>query len=195
MKTLQVIVFIITTGLIAMFSTWAQDSVAVEGKVIATTTKTPIGAFTVKAYPAESAPSTSALVSSANKPLAQTLTRADGTYSLPISTTLKAVILRFEKLSYFSVPPQLTVQLTPPKTTVADVAAVKYNYGGTVSTQDVLDAFSIREASFNVMASNLPPTDREYARKKSVEFDIDSLQKSGVDSGTIMAVKKKFLPP
>src|ERR1700686_3357333 len=127
MKTLQVIAFI-TTGFIPMFSTLAQDSVAVEGKVIATATKTPIGAFTVKAYPTESALNTSAFVSSANKPLAQTLTRADGTYSLPIPTILKAVILRFEKLSYFSVPPQQTVQLTPPKTTVPDVAAVKYDY-------------------------------------------------------------------
>jgi hypothetical protein len=191
MKTLKVIAFI-TTGLASMFSTFAQDSVAVEGKVIATTTKTPIGAFTVKAYPTEIGSGTSTLVSSSNKPLAQTLTRADGTYSLPISTTLKAVILRFEKLSYFSVPPQQTVQLTSPKTTVPDVAAVK-NYGQTVSTHDLLDAFSIRQVSFNVITINLPPTEREDARKKSIEFDLDSLQKSGVDSGTIMAVKKKLL--
>ena len=53
MKTFQVIAFI-TIGLAPLSSTFAQDSVAVEGKVIATTNKGPIGAFTVKAYPPES---------------------------------------------------------------------------------------------------------------------------------------------
>ena len=194
MKPLQIIASI-TTGLIPMFSMLAQDSVAVEGKVIATAAKMPIGAFTVKAYPTDGAPSPSTLVSRNNKALAQTLTRADGTYSLAIPTSFKEVILRFEKLSYFSVPPQQKVTLTPPKTTVPDVAAVKYSYGQTVSTHDLLDAFYIREASFNTIAANLPPAERENVRKKSIQFDIDSLQKSGVDSAAIMAVKKRFLPP
>lgn len=194
MKTLQIMTFI-TTGLIPLFSTVGQDSVAVDGKVIATENKMPIGAFTVKAYRIESAARTSTLISRDNKALAQTLTRADGTYSLAISTSFKVVILRFEKLSYFSVPPQQTVTLTLPKTTVPDVAAVKYSYGKTVSTQDLVDAFYIREASFNAMTGNLPPPERENARKKSIKFDIDSLQKSGVDSEAIMVVKQKFLPP
>jgi hypothetical protein len=194
MKTLQIMAFI-TTGFIPLFSTLGQDSVAVEGKVIATENKMPIGAFTVKAYSNESASGTSTLISRDNKALAQTLTRIDGTYSLTISTSFRVVILQFEKLSYFSVPPQQTVTLALPKTTVPDVAAVKYSYGKTVSTKDLIDAFHIREASFNAMTSNLPPPERENARKKSIQFDIDSLQKSGVDSGAIMAVKQKFLPP
>jgi hypothetical protein len=193
MKTLQIMTFI-TTGLIPLFSTMGQDFVAVEGKVIATDNKMPIGAFSVKAYPIET-PGTRTLISRDNKALAQTLTRADGTYSLTISTSFKVVILRFEKLSYFSVPPQQTVPLTLPKTTVPDVAAVKYSYGKTVSTQDLVDAFHIREASFNAMTGSLPPRERENARKKSIKFDIDSLQKSGVDSEAIMVVKQKFLPP
>jgi hypothetical protein len=194
MKTLGIIAYI-ATSLTPICSTLAQDSVAVEGKVIETATKTPIGAFTVKAYPTESPSSPSALVSTASKALAQTLTRADGTYSLTISTTFKTVILQFEKLSYFSVPPQQTVSLIPPKTTVPDVAAIKYSYGRTLSTHDVLDAFKIRAESFYAMAINLPPSERETARKKSIEYDILSLQKAGVDSETITAVKAKFLPP
>lgn len=194
MKTFQVIAFI-TIGLAPLSSTFAQDSVAVEGKVIATTNKGPIGAFTVKAYPPESVSGNGTLASIPNKPIAQTLTRADGTYSLSVSTTLKAVMLRFEKLSYFSVPPQQTVQLTSPKTTVPDVAAVSYNSGQTISTHDLLDAFSIRQASFNAMTINLPPTERENARKASFEVDIASLQKAGVDSRMIIEAKKKFLAP
>jgi hypothetical protein len=123
--------------------------------------------------------------------LAQTLTLADGTYSLTIAAGFKAVILQFEKLSYFSVPSQQVVTFTPPKTTVADVAAVKYGYEQIVSTHDVLDAFKIREASFNAMAANLLPSER----KKFIESDIDSLKNAGVDSQTISAVKAQFLPP
>jgi hypothetical protein len=194
MKIFQIIAFI-TTGLTPMSSTFAQDSVTVEGKVIETTNKAPIGAFTVKAYPTESAPSPSALVSIADKPLAQTLTRADGTYSLQISRTLTAVTLRFEKLSYFSVPPQYTVHLIVPKTTVPDVAAVKYNNGQTVSTHDLLDAFSIREESFNARTIDLSPSEREKARKAFFEVDFDSLQKAGVDSRIITEAKKKLFAP
>jgi hypothetical protein len=160
-----------------------QNSVAVEGKILATN-KTPIGAFTVKAYPVDAA-------SGENKPLAQTLTRADGTYSIPISTTLKEVILRFEKLAYFSVPPQLTVALTPPKTTLPDVAAVKYSYGQAVSTSDLVDALSIRQNSMNTVNVNWTPIER----RKSLEADLNSLQRAGVDSRTIMAVKEKFPAP
>jgi hypothetical protein len=185
----------IAASLTIIRSTLAQDSVAVEGKVIETASKTPIGAFTVKAYPTETPVTPSASVSPAIKPLAQTLTRADGSYSLKISTASKTVILQFEKLSYFSVPPQQIVMLTSPKTTVPDVAAFKYSYGRTVSTHDVLDAFKIREESFNAMTINLSPSERENARKKSIEFDIFSLQKAGVDPGTITAVKTKYLSP
>jgi len=192
MKTLKVIAFI-TIGLAPIFSTLAENSVAVGGKVILTTTKEPIGAFTIKAYPTESASNKGTPDRGVDKPLAQTLTRADGTYSLPIPARLKAVILRFEKLSYFSVPPQQTVQLIAPATIVPDVAAVKYTDAQTVSTRDLLDAFSIRDTSFNAMATNLPPTEREQARKKSVEVDLISLQKSGVDSVTIVELKKKLL--
>ena len=39
------------------------------------------------------------------------------------------------------------------------------------------------------------PRERESARKKSIEFDIFSLQKAGVDSGAITAVETKYLPP
>jgi hypothetical protein len=100
------------------------------------------------------------------------------------------------RLSYFLVPPQQTVQLTSPKTTVPDVAGVQYNCGETVSTQDLLDAFSIRQASVNAITRNLPPIERESARKKSVEFDLESLQKSAVaDVTSILEVKKKFLTP
>jgi hypothetical protein len=42
---------------------------------------------------------------------------------------------------------------------------------------------------------NLSPSERENARKKSIEFDIFSLQKAGVDPGTITAVKTKYLSP
>lgn len=189
MKILRAIAFL-TTGFVPVFSTLAQDSVAVEGKVVQTKTKEPIGAFTVKAYPAQSASKKDTLAFASNKPLAQTLTRADGTYSLPIPMKLETVILRFEKLSYFSVPPQQTVPLTTPKTTVPDVAAVKYNDAQTVSARDLLDAFSIREASIDAINGYLPATEREKARKKLVELDLISLQKSGVDSATIIAVKK-----
>ena len=130
----------IAASLTVMCSTFAQNSVAVEGKVIETASKTPIGAFTVKAYSTETPITPSPSVSPAIKPLAQTLTRADGSYSLKISTASKTVTLQFEKLSYFSVPPQQIVTLTSPKTTVPDVAAFKYSYGRTVSTHDVLDA-------------------------------------------------------
>jgi hypothetical protein len=195
MKTLSLIALTTTIGLGSMPSAPGQDSVAVEGKVLATISKTPVGAFTVKAYLVEAVSSTSEVVPGANKPLAQTLTRADGTYSLPIPTTLKEVILRFEKLTYFSVPPQLTVPLTPLKTIVPDVAAVKYSYGRAVSTSDLVDALSIRRDSFNVINVNWPPIERENARRKFLEADLNSLQKAGVDSGTIMAVKKKLPSP
>lgn len=170
----------------------AQNSVAVEGKILDTTTKKPIGAFTVKAYPTAT-PSTSPNPQTSNKPLAQTLTRADGTYSLPIPTTLQTVVLKFEKLSYFSVPPQELVQVTPPKTTVPDVAAMNYRRGQTLSTYDLLDAFSLREESFQMITNNLPPSEREKARKKSVEFDLNSLRETGVDSATLNIVKKKLI--
>jgi hypothetical protein len=185
----------IAASLTIICSTSAQDSVAVEGKVIETTSKNPIGAFTVKAYPTETSATPSESVSPAIKALAQTLTRADGSYSLNISTASQTVILQFEKLSFFSVPPQQIVTLTSPKTTVPDVAAFKYSYGRTVSTHDVLDAFKIREESFNAMTIDLAPGERENARKKSIQFDILSLQKAGVDPGTITAVKTKYLPP
>ena len=185
----------IAAALTTICSTFAQDSVAVEGKVVETASKTPIGAFTVKAYPTETPNTASASASPAGKALAQTLTRADGTYSLTISPAFKTVILQFEKLAYFSVPPQQIITLTSPKTTVPDVAAVKYSYGRTVSAHDVLDAFKIREESFNAMTINLSPSERENARKKSIEFDIITLQKAGVDPGTITAVKTKYLPP
>ena len=185
----------IAVSITVLSSALAQDSVAVEGKVIETASKKPIGAFTVKAYPTDTPSTPSASVSPAIKPLAQTLTRADGSYSLTISTAFKTVILQFEKLSYFSVPPQQIVPLTSPKTTVSDVAAVKYSYGRTVSTHDVLDAFKIREDSFNAITINMTPGEREKARKKSIEFDIFSLQKAGVDPGTITAVKTTYLPP
>jgi hypothetical protein len=187
-KTLHLIALTTTICLVSMNSVPGQNSVVVEGKVLATTNKTPIGAFTVKAYLVENVPG-------ADKPLAQTLTRADGTYSLPISTTLNEVVLRFEKLTYFSVPPQLTVALTPPKTTVPDVAAVKYSYGQAVSTSDLVDALSIRHDSFNMVNANWTPNERENARKKSLEADLNSLQKAGVDSRTIMAVKEKLPGP
>jgi hypothetical protein len=194
MKILKLISWI-AASLTLIYSTFAQDSVAVEGKVVETGSKNPIGAFTVKAYQNETPTTPSASASPAIKPVVQTLTRADGSYSLKISTALKTVILQFEKLSYFSVPPQQIVTLISPKTTVPDVAAFKYSYGRTVSTHDVLDAFKIREQSFNAMTINLPPGERENARKKSFEFDIFSLQKAGVDPGTITAVKTKYLPP
>jgi len=185
----------IAASLTVISSTFAQESVAVEGKVIETASKAPIGAFTVKAYQNETPTTPSASASPAIKPLAQTLTRTDGSYSLKIPTALKTVILQFEKLSYFSVPPRQIVTLTSPKTTVPDVAAVKYSYGRTVSTHDVLDAFKIRDDSFNAMTIHLTPSERQNARKKSIEFDIFSLQKAGVDPGTITAVKTKYLPP
>lgn len=185
----------IAASLTVMCSTFAQNSVAVEGKVIETASKTPIGAFTVKAYSTETPITPSPSVSPAIKPLAQTLTRADGSYSLKISTASKTVTLQFEKLSYFSVPPQQIVTLTSPKTTVPDVAAFKYSYGRTVSTHDVLDAFKIREESFNAMTIDLTPGERENARRNSIQLDIFSLQKAGVDPGTITAVKTKYLPP
>ena len=193
MKILNLIGCIVASQTL-IFSTLAQDSVAVEGKVIETASKAPIGAFTVKAYQNET-PTPSASAPPAIKPLAQTLTRTDGSYSLKIPTALKTVILQFEKLSYFSVPPRQIVTLTSPKTTVPDVAAVKYSYGRTVSTHDVLDAFKIRDDSFNAMTIHLTPSERQNARKKSIEFDIFSLQKAGVDPGTITAVKTKYLPP
>jgi hypothetical protein len=190
MKRLRIIACIVAS-FTPIYCTLAADSVAVEGKVIETTKKAGIGAFTVKAYPTENPDTSSASVSRDSKPLAQTLTLADGTYSLTISAGVKAVILQFEKLSYFSVPSQQVVTFTPPKTTVPDVAAVKYGYGQIVSTHDVLDAFKIREASFNAMAANLLPSER----KKFIESDIDSLKNAGVDSQTISAVKAQFLPP
>ena len=188
MKTLTIIAYI---SLTAIYSALAQDSVAVEGKVIETTKKAGIGAFTVKAYSTESPGTPGASVSRNSKPLAQTLTLADGTYSLTISAGFKAVILQFEKLSYFSVPQQQTVTLAPPKTAVPDVAGVKYGYGRIVATNDVLDAFQIREASFNAMDPNLQPSER----RKFIESDLESLKKAGVDSATIKAVQTKFLPP
>jgi hypothetical protein len=188
MKTLHLIALTTMIGLASMPSVPGQVPLAVEGRVVATINKTPVGAFTVKAYPVETVPGT-------NKPLAQTLTRADGTYSLPISTTLKEVVLRFEKLTYFSVPPQLIVPLTPPKTAVPDVAAVKYSYGQALSTSDLVDALSIRLDSFNRVNVNWTSIERENARKKSLEADLNSLQKAGVDSGTIMAVKEKLPGP
>ena len=105
------------------------------------------------------------------------------------------MVLRFEKLTYFPVPPQQIVQLTPPKTIVPDVVAVKYSYGRTVSTSDLVDALSIRQASFNEIAVDLSPIERENARRKSLEVDFASLQRAGVDSGTIMAVKEKLPGP
>src|SRR6516162_9160512 len=105
MKILNLIGCIVAS-LTIICSTFAQESVAVEGKVIETASKTPIGAFTVKAYPNETPTTPSASVSPPIKPLAQALTRADGSYSLKISTASKTVILQFEKLAYFSVPPQ-----------------------------------------------------------------------------------------
>jgi hypothetical protein len=188
MKLLRLIT-IITTGFVPVFSTLAQDSVAVEGKVVQTGTKEPIGAFTVKAYPAQSAFRKDTLALTSNKPLAQTLTRADGTYSLPISTKLKTVLLSFEKLSYFSVPPEQTVQLIVPKTAVPDVVAVKYTDAQTVSTRDLRNALSIREASFKAINGNMPATERVNALKRLIELDLISLQKSGVDPVTIAAMK------
>src|SRR5258708_40376037 len=91
----------IAASLTVMCSTFAQNSVAVEGKVIETASKTPIGAVTVKAYSTETPITPSPSVSPAIKPLAQTLTRADGSYSLKISTAAKIVTLQLEKLSYF----------------------------------------------------------------------------------------------
>jgi hypothetical protein len=197
MKTLHLVALTTTIGLASMPSAPGQGPVAVEGRVLAAIDKKPVGvgAFTVKAYPVEAASNASEGVSRTNKPLAQTLTLTDGTYSLSISTTVKAVVLRFEKLTYFPVPPQQTVQLTPPKTTVPDVAAVKYSYGQSVSTSDLVDALSIRQASFNHLAANLPLIERENARRKSLEVDLAGLQKAGVDSGTIMAVKEKLPGP
>src|SRR5262249_21951765 len=130
-----------------------------------------------------------------NKPLTQTLTLANGTYSVSISAALKAVILRFEKLTYFAVPPQQIVQLTLPKTVVPDVVAVKYSYGRTVPTSDLVNALSIRQASFNEIAVNFSPIDRENAYRKSLELDFASLQRAGVDPTTIMAVKEKLPGP
>jgi hypothetical protein len=169
----------------SLFSILAQDSVSIEGRVIATTTKTPIGAYTVKAYS----------TNGPGKPLNQTLTRADGTYSLPIALSLKTVTLRFEKLSYFSIPLEETVQLASPKTTVPDVVAVKYSDGQTVSTHDLLDAFLVRQESIDAITTDLPAVERENARKKLIKVDVESLKKTGVDSRTIMEVEKKFLPP
>ena len=45
------------------------------------------------------------------------------------------------------------------------------------------------------MTINLPPTERENARKASFEVDIASLQKSGVDSRMIIEAKRNFLLP
>ena len=106
----------IAASLTVISSTFAQESVAVEGKVIETASKAPIGAFTVKAYQNETPTTPSASASPAIRPLAQTLTRTDGSYSLKIPTALKTVILQFEKLSYFSVPPRqiVTLPLKPP---------------------------------------------------------------------------------
>ena len=169
----------------SLSSILAQDSVSVEGRVIANTTKSPIGAFTVKAYSTDNA----------SKPLNQTLTHADGTYSLPIAMPLKAITLRFEKLSYFSMPPQEIVQLTSPKTSVPDVVAVKYSYGQTISTNDLLVAFSIRRESIDAITTNLPAAERENARKKFIQVDIESLKKSALDVKTISEVEKRVLPP
>jgi hypothetical protein len=196
MKTLKII-FCIATILMPICFTLAEDSVAVEGKVILSATGAGIGAFTVKAYRTESPSSPSAAASRTDRALAQTLTSDNGTYSLKIPTGINTVILQCEKVSYFSVPPQQTVALTPPKTSVPDVAAVKYEYGygKSVSTQDVLKAFTIRQASFDAIAGTLPPSERESARRKFIESDILSLEKARVDSQTITAVKTKFLPP
>ena len=46
----------IAASLTVISSTFAQESVAVEGKVIETASKAPIGAFTVKAYQNELPP-------------------------------------------------------------------------------------------------------------------------------------------
>ena len=189
MKLLRLIT-LLTTGFVPVFSTLAQDSAAVEGKVLQTGTKDPIGAFTVKAYSAQSASKQNMLALTSEKPLAQTLTRADGTYSLPIPMKWKTVILRFEKLSYFSVPPEQTVQLTTPKTRVPDVAAVKDTDAQTVSARDLRNAWSIREASLDIINIELPATLREKAVQRLLERDFLSLEKSGVDRMTIMAAKK-----
>lgn len=189
MKLLRLIT-LLTAGFVPVFSTLAQDSVTVEGKVVQGPQKEPVGAFTVKAYPAQSASKKDMLDLTSNKPLAQTLTRANGTYELPIPMNLKTVILRFEKLSYFSVPPEQTVQLTAPKTTVPDVAAVKNTEAQTVSARDLRDAFSIRKDSFRLIHSNMPANEREKALRELLALDFTSLQKSGVNPATIIAVKK-----
>lgn len=192
MKIFQMIASLVTI-FTPILPVLAETSVAVEGKIIAVTTREPIGAFTVKAYLAKTAADTNTPVSKTDVPLAQTLTLSDGTYSLPIAMKHKTVLLRFEKLSYYSVPAQETVQLASPKTTVSDVAAIKYTYGKTVSLRDLLDAFALREASFNAKASNMSPAERENARKKSLQLDLDSLRKSGVDTSMILTVKKHVL--
>lgn len=194
MKALQIIV-VIAASLLPISVVRAESPVVVEGKVIEVTTKKPIGAFTVKAYAVSPSSGASALVSTSDKPFAQTLTRIDGTYSLPIVPKTRAVALLFDKLSYFSVPPQQIVQLTSPKTQVPDVAAMKYSHGQTVVAQDLLDALSIREASFNMLASKLSPTERAEGYRKMIGSDLERIQKAGVDSETIIAVKRTLLPP
>lgn len=192
MKILQIIVSIVTL-FTPTLSTLAEASGTVEGKIIAATNREPVGAFTVKAYLANAVANKRVPGSKLGEPLAQTLTLSDGSYSLSIPMKFKTVLLRFEKLSYFSVPSQETVQLTPPKTTVSDVAAVKYTYGQTASLRDLLDAFAVREASFNAKTSNMSTTERANARKKSLQLDLDGLQESGVDTPMILTVKKHVL--
>jgi hypothetical protein len=192
MKTFPSIV-LLTFCLMPICSVPAEETTFVEGRVVASATKSPIGAFTVKAY-ATGTESSSTGPAAKAKALAQTLTRVDGTYSLPVSVNLKEVILRFEKLSYFSVPPEQTVQLILPKTKVPDTVAVEYTYGQNVSAHDLREALLIREASINTILVNLPPQERQSVRNKLIESDLDNLRKSKVDPATILGMKKQFLP-
>jgi hypothetical protein len=192
MKTLQTIV-LLTFSLMPICSVPAEETTIVEGRVVASATKSPIGAFTVKVFATgtDSSPTDPAAKA---KALAQTLTRVDGSYSLPIAANLKQVILRFEKLSYFSVPPEQSIQLISPKTKVPDVVAVEYTYGQNVSAHDLREALSIRETSIKAILADLPPQERESARNKLIESDLDSLRKSKVEPATILEIKKQFLP-
>jgi hypothetical protein len=159
----------------------AQEPVLIQGKVVGAD-NAPVGAFTIRAY---------ATGTSTEKPLAQTLTLANGSYSLPVSGSLKEVVLRSSKLSYFSIPPYQTIQLTLPKTEVPDIAAV-HNYGQAVPVQDLLAAFSIRQKSVYTLTNYLTPSIREQTRKKIMAFDLESLPKSSVSPDTLMAIKEKF---
>lgn len=191
MKTFHSIVFLMFS-LALMSSAAAQDTATLEGKVVTSSAKN-VGAFTVKAY-AVGTDSGSTSPAARGKAVAQTLTRADGSYSLSISGNLKVVLLRCEKLSYFSVPPEQTVPLILPKTTVPDVVAVEYSYGQNVSARDLREALSMRETSINKILVSLPAKERESARNKIIESDLESLRKSKVDPATILGMKNQFLP-